>query len=297
PSTTMPLSTSRTARMLQPAIREMATRLFEDLMALNVAPAEMETGFTPRRLILMLKGLPTRESDRDEEMIGPPVRAAFDGEGRPTRAAEGFARKCGVEIDALRRVETDKGEYLAATRKVVGRPVSEVLAQLIPRIVEGLSWAKTMRWGVGEGPWVRPIHGVVALCDGEVVPCRVFDVEASDETLGHPVLSPRPFAIRSVSDYRRNTTLFSRGSSRATPGPARGSCGEPWGRVGRGSGALGSPDGDLRDTGLRRREIRARLPVTSARGTDHQPAGSSECLHPGVRRHVAAEFHYGDGPP
>ncbi len=191
------------ARMLQPAIREMATRLFEDLMALNVAPAEMETGFTPRRLILMLKGLPTRESDRDEEMIGPPVRAAFDGEGRPTRAAEGFARKCGVEIDALRRVETDKGEYLAATRKVVGRPVSEVLAQLIPRIVEGLSWAKTMRWGVGEGPWVRPIHGVVALCDGEVVPCRVFDVEASDETLGHPVLSPRPFAIRSVSDYRR----------------------------------------------------------------------------------------------
>ncbi|MGB5391159.1 MAG: glycine--tRNA ligase subunit beta [Thermoanaerobaculia bacterium] len=191
------------ARLLQPAIQELATRLFAELMELNLAPAEMETGFTPRRLILMLKGLPSREADREEELVGPPVRAAFDTEGLPTRAAEGFARKCGVEVEALQRVETDKGEYLAASRKVVGRAVSEVLAQMVPPLVEGLSWAKTMRWGVGEGPWVRPIHGVVALCDGEVVPCRVFDVESGSETSGHPVLSPRPFAIRGVSDYRR----------------------------------------------------------------------------------------------
>ena len=191
------------ARMLQPAIRELATRLFEELMALNLAPAQMDTGFTPRRLILMLKGLPPRESDRDEELVGPPVRAAFDSEGLPTKAADGFARKCGVEVEALRRVETDKGEYLAVTRKVVGRSVSEVLAELVPPIVEGLSWAKTMRWGVGEGPWVRPIHGVVALCDGEVVACKVFDVESGGETTGHPVLSPRSIAIRNISDYRR----------------------------------------------------------------------------------------------
>ncbi len=191
------------ARMLQPAIQELATRLFEELMALNLAPSEMETGFTPRRLILMLKGLDSQERDRDEELIGPPVKAAFDGEGRPTRAAEGFARKCGVEVGALQRLETDKGEYLAATRRVVGRPVSEVLAQVVPPIVEGLSWAKTMRWGVGEGPWVRPIHGLVALCDGEVVPCSVFDVQSSNETCGHLVLSPRSFAVRNIADYRR----------------------------------------------------------------------------------------------
>ena len=191
------------ARMLEPAMRELATRLFEELMALNLAPAEMETGFTLRRLILMLKGLPSRERDRDEEHVGPPVRAAFDAEGRPTRAAEGFARKCGVEVDALRRVETDKGEYLAATRSIVGRPVSDVLAGLVPAIVERLGWAKTMRWGVSEGPWVRPVHGVVALCNGEVVPMTVFDVESGCETSGHPVLSPRTFAIRGVADYRR----------------------------------------------------------------------------------------------
>ena len=191
------------ARMLEPAMRELATRLFEELMALNLAPAEMETGFTLRRLILMLKGLPSRESDREEEMVGPPVRAAFDAEGRPTRAAEGFARKCGVEVEALRRIETDKGEYLAATRSIVGRPTADVLAGMVPGIVEGLGWAKTMRWGIGEGPWVRPIHGVVALCDGEVVPMTVFDVESGCETSGHPVLSSRTFAIRGVSDYRR----------------------------------------------------------------------------------------------
>ena len=191
------------ARMLQPAMRELATRLFEELMALNLAPAELETGFTPRRLIVVLKGLPARESDRDEELVGPPARAAFDAEGRPTKAAEGFARKCGVAVGDLRRIETEKGEYLAATRNIVGRPVAEVLAGLVPGIVEGLGWAKTMRWGVSEGPWVRPIHGVVALCDGAVVPMTVFDVESGAETTGHPVLSPRPFVIRSVADYRR----------------------------------------------------------------------------------------------
>ncbi len=191
------------ARMLEPGVRELATRLFEELMARRLPPREVETGFTPRRLALILRGLPAREPDREEEALGPPASAAFDAEGRPTRAATGFARRCGVEVDELKRVQTDKGEYVAAVKKTAGRPTPSVLAELVPRILTGLGWPKTMRWGDGLGPWVRPVHGVVALFDGEIVDFELFGVAAGRSTVGHPVLSPKPFDVSGATDYRR----------------------------------------------------------------------------------------------
>ena len=102
------------ARMLEPAVRELGTRVFEDLMKLRLAPREVETGFTPRRLVLALRGVPEREPDRDEEMMGPPVSVAFTASNEPTSAAQGFARRCGVDVSRLERVETGKGEYVRA---------------------------------------------------------------------------------------------------------------------------------------------------------------------------------------
>jgi len=95
------------ARMLEPGVRELATRVFEDLMARNLPPREVETGYTPRRLLLVLTGLPEREPDREEQVMGPPVRAAFTPDGKPTPALLGFAKRCGVEPDQLARVQTD----------------------------------------------------------------------------------------------------------------------------------------------------------------------------------------------
>jgi glycyl-tRNA synthetase beta chain len=191
------------ARMLEPGVRELATRVFEDLMARGVGPREIETGFTPRRLVLRLSGLPAREPDREEQVLGPPVRAALAADGSPTPALIGFARRCGVEPADLQRVPTERGEYLAATRRTAGRPVAQVLAELVPRTLTQLSWPKFMRWGAGDGPWVRPVHGVVSLLDGEVVPFELFGIAAGDETRGHPVLSPRPIRVRSAAEYRR----------------------------------------------------------------------------------------------
>jgi glycyl-tRNA synthetase beta chain len=190
------------ARMLEPGVKELATRTFEELMARGIAPREVETGFTPRRLVLVLTGLPPREPDREEQVMGPPVRAAFGADGAPTQALLGFAKRTGVPPEELARVQTEKGEYLAATRKTVGRPTREVLAEIVPRVLAGISWAKTMRWGSGEGPWVRPVHGVVCLLDGEVVPFDFFGVTAGNETEGHPTLSPAPFQVSGVEDYR-----------------------------------------------------------------------------------------------
>jgi glycyl-tRNA synthetase beta chain len=190
------------ARMLEPGVKELATRVFEELMARGLGPREVETGFTPRRLVLVLAGLPAREPDREEQVMGPPTRAAFGADGSPTPALLGFAKRTGLEPDQLARVQTEKGEYLAATRKIEGRATREVLAEIVPRVLAGISWAKTMRWGNGEGPWVRPVHGVVALLDGEVVPFDLFGIAAGDRTEGHPTLSPAPFQVSGVEDYR-----------------------------------------------------------------------------------------------
>lgn len=191
------------ARMLAPSVRELATRVFEDLMARGLGPREVETGFTPRRLVVRLDGLPEREPDREEQVMGPPVRAAFNAAGEPTPALLGFAKRCGVEPGELKQVTTEKGEYLAAVRRTTGRPAGEVLGELVPRILAGLAWPKTMRWGGGEGPWVRPLHGLVSLLDGEVVPFELFGVAAGGDTAGHPVLSPKPLRVRGAADYRK----------------------------------------------------------------------------------------------
>jgi glycyl-tRNA synthetase beta chain len=132
------------ARMLQPAVKELASRLFEELMACRLAPSEAQTGFTPRRLMIAMTGIAPREPDRKEEVTGPPTKAGFDDQGQPTPAAIGFAKRCGVAPEELRRLETDKGEYLAATVETVGRATSEVLSEVVPRLLRDLSWPKTM---------------------------------------------------------------------------------------------------------------------------------------------------------
>jgi glycyl-tRNA synthetase beta chain len=191
------------ARMLEPGVRELATRVFEELMSRGLGPAEVETGFTPRRLVLVLSGVPERESDREEQVMGPPVRAAYGADGNPTPALLGFAKRCGVAAEELSRVTTDKGEYLAAVKKIEGRATTEVLAEIVPRVLAGISWAKTMRWGSGEGPWVRPVHGIVSLFDGAVVPFELHGIHAGDESAGHPILSPEAFRVDSVETWRR----------------------------------------------------------------------------------------------
>ncbi|TNF77776.1 MAG: glycine--tRNA ligase subunit beta [Acidobacteria bacterium] len=191
------------ARMLEPAIRQLASRLFEQLLASNVAPGEVQTGFTPRRLMVLLKGVPEREPDRAEVKMGPPVAAAFDQAGKPTAAATGFAKKCGIRVEDLERVENEKGEYVVAEHKIEGRPTIDVLSQVVPQILRDLDWAKTMRWGSGDGPWVRPVHSLIALFGGNVVPFELFGVTSGDSTAGHPVLSPQDFAVKGGSDYRR----------------------------------------------------------------------------------------------
>lgn len=190
------------ARMLEPAAMRLATRVFEDLMGRGLGPREVETGYTPRRLVLVLRGLPEGEKDRVEEVVGPPARVAWDDEGRPTKALEGFAKRLGLEPSEVERIETDKGEYAGARQTVRGRSTAEALAEIVPAVLDDIPWPKTMRWGTGRGPWVRPVHGVVSILDGEVVPFELHGVAAGTRTAGHPVLSPEPIEVADAASYR-----------------------------------------------------------------------------------------------
>lgn len=144
---------------------------------------------TPRRLTLLVEGLDGAQPDLEEELTGPPVKAAFK-DGAPTRAAQAFAEKLGVGIDALRRVETPKGEYLAGTRKEKGQPTSAIIGAVLTALVKEIPFRKSMRWADLDFAFGRPIQWIVALLGKDVVPLEIARLTAGRTSRGHRFLSP-----------------------------------------------------------------------------------------------------------
>lgn len=140
---------------------------------------------TPRRLTAHIADVLAQPPHRDETVLGPPARVAFDDQGAPTRAAEAFARGLGVEVAALTRVDTDKGAYVGLHRRVQGRPAAAVLAEGLPTILRNLPCPKKMRWGVGREGFLRPVQWIVALADDLVIPFRFADVASGRLSHGH----------------------------------------------------------------------------------------------------------------
>jgi glycyl-tRNA synthetase beta chain len=161
----------------------------------------LEVYGTPRRLVLVGKGVSDKQEDMVQEVTGPPRRAAFDGKGRPTKAAIGFAEKQGVSVEAFKFVETPKGEYVSVKKEIPGRPTIHVLSEAIPDLVKSVPWPKSMRWGEVGFSFVRPIHWVLALLDGQVIPFEVGGVRSGYTTRGHRFMSPKTLEIDGLEDY------------------------------------------------------------------------------------------------
>src|SRR4028118_657319 len=146
---------------------------------------------TPRRLAVLVKGLPVQQLDREEEVKGPPASSAFK-DGKPTKAAEGFAKKQGVEIDALEVRATDKGDFVFVLKKIPGRMTADILAELVPQWINKLEGKRFMRWADGDLKFPRPIRWMVALLDDSVLPITLVsgsDTVNSDRiSQGHRVL-------------------------------------------------------------------------------------------------------------
>ncbi len=189
------------APALLPARLELSRAAGDALAGEGLAPAAIEAYATLRRLVLVLRGLPERQEDRFAEVLGPPAANAFDADGKPTRAAEGFAKAQKVEVADLVVVDSPRGRTVAARKTIPGRAAAEVLAEVIPRVVGGLSFPKTMRWGGGERSFVRPVRGVVAVLGGRVVPLELYGVPAGDRTTGHRVLADGEIVVTGPDDY------------------------------------------------------------------------------------------------
>lgn len=156
---------------------------------------------TLRRLVLVGSNIAEKQDDAVQEMTGPPKKVAFDESGNPTKAALGFAQKQGVSVDALEILNTPKGEYLYVRRMVPGRPTVELLSGIFPELIANIPWPKSMRWGSGEFSFVRPIHWILALFNGEVIPFEVAGVRSGDQTRGHRFMAPRIMEVRDLRDY------------------------------------------------------------------------------------------------
>jgi glycyl-tRNA synthetase beta chain len=150
---------------------------------------------TPRRLAVLVKGLPVQQLDREEEVKGPPASSAFK-DGKPTKAAEGFAKKQGVEIDALEVRATDKGDFVFVLKKIPGRMTADILTELVPQWINKLEGKRFMRWADGDLKFPRPIRSLVALLDDTVLPITLVsgsDTVKSDRiSQGHRVLYTPP---------------------------------------------------------------------------------------------------------
>ncbi len=189
------------APALLPARMDLARAAGEALAGEGLAPAKIETYATLRRLVLVLRGLSERQEDRYAEVLGPPEASAFDKGGKPTRAAEGFARAQKVDVADLVVVDSPRGRTVAARKTVPGRDAAEVLAEVLPRVVGGLTFPKTMRWGSGDRSFVRPVRGIVALLGGRVVPLELYGMAAGDRTAGHRVLADGELVVTGPDDY------------------------------------------------------------------------------------------------
>ena len=148
----------------------------------------------PRRLTLGIAGLPPKQPDVSEEKKGPRV-------GAPEKAIEGFLKSAGVTLDQCKKESDAKGDFYVAVIARKGRATGEVLAELLPDVIARLPWPKSMRWGSGTARWVRPLHGIVATFDGEVIPFEFAGVASGNTTWGHRFLSSGPITVRRLDDY------------------------------------------------------------------------------------------------
>jgi glycyl-tRNA synthetase beta chain len=165
-----------------------------------------QTASTPRRLAVWVPRVLERQSDRVEEVLGPPVKVAFDAQGKPTRAAESFAEKNSVRVRDLTRATTPKGEYVALRKTTQGLAALQVLTGLVPRVALALSFPKSMYWAAKSGPrFVRPIRWLVALLgegkQARIVPFEIVGVRASDTTHGHRTVAKNSASVEDFEDY------------------------------------------------------------------------------------------------
>ena len=189
------------AGFISPALDNIRHAVAGKLAELDLRYETIRTGATPRRLTVCVSGLVAQQPDRKEEFVGPARKAAFDKNGNPTKAAEGFARSKGATVEDLQIVNTPKGDYVMLIRQRAGMKTADLLPVMLKEIVENLSFPKSMRWGNGQIAFARPIHWLLALYEGRIIDFQVGDVKSGATTRGHRFMSPDEKAVKDFDHY------------------------------------------------------------------------------------------------
>ncbi len=183
------------AGFVPPAIEQLERDLAKALAEARLAHGEVRAVGTPRRLAVWAREVAPRQADARTEAFGPPVAQAYDADGKPTPAALGFARSQGVEVSALARTQTPKGERLSVTKVEKGRKAEQVLPAMLERLVGGLRFRKAMRSGFDDVTFARPVRWIVALHGGRPLKVRFGEVVSGKTTFGHRFKAPRAIAL------------------------------------------------------------------------------------------------------
>jgi glycyl-tRNA synthetase beta chain len=183
------------ARMQARAADDLA-RLLGEALKMHGLPFDAIQSFaTPRRLTVVVDGMPAKSAESCEEKKGPRV-------GAPETAVQGFLKSAGLKsLDQAEVRQDKKGDYYVALIERPGRPAPQIVAEIMPEIVRNFPWPKSMRWGYGKLRWIRPLHSILCLFGGKVVPFEIDGLKSGKETRGHRFLAPKPFAVKDFKDY------------------------------------------------------------------------------------------------
>lgn len=193
------------AAFLPKALKDIERIVKKEFSENRIRYGTITTMGTPRRLVLCVKEVAEKQDDQLIEKVGPATRAAFDDEGNPTKAAMGFARGQGLEVSELETITNDKGEYLCARKKVIGEDTGAFLSDALPRLITSIPFQKSMRWMNLDLRFARPIHWILALFGGEVVPFKLENITSGARSFGHRFMSPEFFEVSDFEDYLEKT--------------------------------------------------------------------------------------------
>ena len=191
------------AHSLLPMVGHLAEQLHKELAEAGFAApdATVKQFATPRRLGVLVSAVKGRQEDQAVEKRGPAVAAAFDDDGNPTKALQGFARGCGVEPSELERIETDKGEWLIFRTVAEGQQLADFLDGVLNTIVRQMPSPRRMRWSDGDIEFLRPVLATTLMHGADVLPLTVLGTTASNTVAGHRFHAPGPFTLNQASDY------------------------------------------------------------------------------------------------
>lgn len=167
----------------------------------DLAFQDFQSFATPRRLAILVKQLQTKQKDKTIDRKGPALKAAYDNDGNPTKAAQGFARSCGVSVADLEKVETDKGTWLSFKINEIGKNTAEILPTIIKNSLDKLPIPKRMRWGDLDAQFVRPVHWAIVMLGEDIIETEILSVKSAQNTYGHRFHFPQAITIDQPANY------------------------------------------------------------------------------------------------